>query len=446
VTNPIASSLREVFTPLITYTLLFTRTPEEQLRPFAEVRATIEKLLAQHREAVKRSEIAPQDYENGCFAVVAWVDEMILSHSAEPNRALHDEWRRSPLQVGLFNTANAGEEFFERLARLTPAQKEVHEIYYLVLCLGFRGRYYDEAHEPQLVELRRHCAAHLPVPAIDLFDFEKRQEHLTPQPYEAKTPSAKAASNPVSPYWLALPLAVAAALLLYLLWPSGPNPHEVEDVVRSFECAQVSVASMERGLVKLNGHIESNEQRELLRQKVGMVHGVKGVSDDLTIIPRPFCEVMETLEPARASNEKAGFQLEMRPSKGCDATYRPHEKLVVEVTARKALNYLYIDYYAADKESVSHIFPNSKRSDDTIKDAQAATIGGASDNQQWEVQTPFGLEMVTVLSSPKPLFTPARELSEEAEEYLALLRRHLQLNGSGAGIAATYCFITSTDQ
>lgn len=441
-----ASTLREVLTPIIEYVLLFTCTREEQQRPFGEISAVLEKLLEQQRDAVKRNEIAPQNYEDGSFAIVAWIDEMILRHSVESNRELYDEWRRSPLQVALFNTANAGEEFFERLARLTPAQKEVHEVYYIALCLGFRGRYYDEAHEPQLVELRRQCAAHLPVPAIDLFDFEKRQEHLTPQPYEAKTPTAKAASKPVSPYWLALPLAVAAVLLLYLLWPSGPDPRDVEDVVRSFRCAQIVIASIERGVVKLNGHVTDDEQRHLLRQKVGAVHGVKAVSDDVSLVPRPFCEVMETLGSFRSSNERDGFQLELPPSKGCgtvthETIYHRGERLVVEVTARKPLNYVYVDYYVADQERVAHIFPNSQRPDGAVKDAQAVTIGGDSDKSQWEIQEPFGLEMVTVLSSPKPLFTPAREVSEEAEEYLASLRQALQPDGPDAGLSAAYCFI-----
>src|SRR5271154_4312673 len=130
------SSLREVLTPIIEYILFFTGTLEEQQRSFREVRATLDKLLEQQHEAAKRNEIPPQISEDGCFAVIAWTDEMILRHSVGSNRELYDEWRRSPLQVALFHTANAGEEFFERLARLAPAQKEVYEIYYLALCLG----------------------------------------------------------------------------------------------------------------------------------------------------------------------------------------------------------------------------------------------------------------------------------------------------------------------
>jgi type IV/VI secretion system ImpK/VasF family protein len=434
-----SSSLRELFTPLITYTLLFRRTPEEQQRPFIEIRAAFEKLLVLHKDAVKRNDIAPQDYEGGCFAIVAWIDEMILVGSIETNRELYNEWRRAPLQVALFNTANAGEEFFERLGRLTPAQRDLNELYYLALCLGFRGRYYEEASDPHLLELRRQSAAHLPVPALDLFEFEKRQEHLTPQPYEAKVPIAPPPSRPISRYWLAVPLVVAAAFLLYWLIPRGPDPKEIEDALRSLKCTQIKVVSIEHGVVHLSGHIESDEERDLLRQKLEAIRGVNGVHDNLKIIPRPFCTVMETLEPLRVANEGNGFQLEARPSKGCDLTYRNGERLVVEVTATKPLNYVYVDYYVADHEHVVHMFPNEQRPDAAVKDAHAITAGSDTDKSQWQVQEPYGLEMVTVISSPKPLLTPARPVSEDAVEYLALL--HGVTPNTAGGMAANYCFI-----
>jgi type IV/VI secretion system ImpK/VasF family protein len=438
-----ASSLREVFTPLIAYTLLFTRTPEEQQRPFGEIRGAIEKLFEQHREAIKRSDISAQDYESGCFALVAWIDEMILHYSAESNRTLYDEWRRSPLQVGRFNTANAGEEFFERLARLTPAQKQVYEIYFLALCLGFRGRYYDEAQEPQLIELRRQCAAHLPVPPIDLFEFEQRLGHLTVQPYEVVTPPLKLPASPLSPYWIALPVVAAAALLLYLI-PRAPNRQDIENAIRTLQCAQVTVADVQHSVVKLSGHVESKDQLDLMRQKVEAVPHVKGVNgDEVRVIPRPFCEVMEVLAPLRARNEKGGAQLELRPSNGCDATYHDNDPLILDITAGKPLNYLYIDYYVADRQSVAHVFPNPEEPDPDVKQTQARTIGGPYDKSQWKIQRPFGREMVTVISSPKPLLTPARLAPEAAEEYLAQLRKSLQGNASDPALTATYCFIKS---
>jgi uncharacterized protein DUF4384/BON domain-containing protein len=233
---------------------------------------------------------------------------------------------------------------------------------------------------------------------------------------------------------------MAAGLLLYLLWPSGPSRRDVENVLGSFQCAHV-VAKIRRGVVKLDGFVENDSQRELLRQKVAMVYGAKGVNNDVRVVPRPFCEAMETLESLPSSKKRNRFQLRLRPSKGCEAIYHSGEKLVVEVTAKKPLNYLYVDYYVADRLGVAHIFPNSQRPDADVKEAQAIAIGGNADESQWEIQEPFGLEMVTVLSSTKPLFAPAREDSEKAEDYLALLHQVLQHDGHDADVFAAYCFI-----
>ncbi len=232
-----------------------------------------------------------------------------------------------------------------------------------------------------------------------------------------------------------------ATVLLYMLWQSGPSRRDLENVVNTFQCAHVVVAKIRRGVVKLDGFVESDAQHELLRQKVAMVHGVKGVNDDVRVVPRPFCEAMETLESLRSSKKTNRFKLQLRPSKGCDALYHRGEKLVVEVTAKKPLNYVYVDYYVADRVGVAHIFPNSQRPDADVKEAQAIAIGGDADESQWEIQEPFGLEMVTVLSSRKPLFELAREDSEKAEDYLALLRQVLQHDGRDADVFAAYCFI-----
>jgi type VI secretion system protein ImpK len=74
------------------------------------------------------------------FALVAFLDETIISSSWAQKEA----WLSDPLQIKLFDTFNAGEEFFNILNDLTQrtsANKEVLEVYYLCLSLGFKGKY-----------------------------------------------------------------------------------------------------------------------------------------------------------------------------------------------------------------------------------------------------------------------------------------------------------------
>ncbi|MCK5371937.1 MAG: type IVB secretion system protein IcmH/DotU [Cyclobacteriaceae bacterium] len=74
------------------------------------------------------------------FALVAFLDETIISSSWSQKEA----WLSDPLQIKLFETFNAGEEFFNflnELSQRTGANKEVLEVYYLCLSLGFKGKY-----------------------------------------------------------------------------------------------------------------------------------------------------------------------------------------------------------------------------------------------------------------------------------------------------------------
>jgi type VI secretion system protein ImpK len=74
------------------------------------------------------------------FALVAFLDETIISSSWQQKEA----WLSDPLQIKLFETFNAGEEFFNflnELSQRTGANKEVLEVYYLCLSLGFKGKY-----------------------------------------------------------------------------------------------------------------------------------------------------------------------------------------------------------------------------------------------------------------------------------------------------------------
>lgn len=452
-----AVSLREVFTPLFSYTLLFTRSPTAQQRPFSEIRTALNGLLEEQKVLVKRHDIAVPDYENARFAAVAWIDELILRYAYGANRELVDQWKRSPLQVELYDTANAGEEFFEHLEQLSPTQKEIREIYHLCLCLGFRGRYYDDTQEYKLVALRREHAQHLPIPMLDLLDIEKKKERVTPQPYEVPPPPPRPAPPSPSLLWPGVALSVLAALLLYIFWPttapppppppSGPQIADIEAAINPFTCCNITVADVQNGAVNLAGSIESETQRQEVLEKVAGVPGVTAVQDTFTVIPRPFCEVIELLTPFQRRSEESGFGLRIRPHKGCDATYVSDDPLVVDVGAQQPLQHVYVDYYVADKEAVAHLLPNPKQSNNALKGASQTTIGDAKSEAQWKIEPPFGMEMVTVIASPQPLpFAQPHLEPELAAPYIAELRRVLPPDATTSEIAATYCFITSTDR
>ncbi|HKD07257.1 MAG TPA: DotU family type IV/VI secretion system protein [Bryobacteraceae bacterium] len=83
-----------------------------------------------------------EDVKDSQFAVVAFLDEVVL-HCSDLART---DWERRLLQEELFGQTDAGEVFFEKLARLesrrnSPYVVNTIEVFLTCLLLGFRGRY-----------------------------------------------------------------------------------------------------------------------------------------------------------------------------------------------------------------------------------------------------------------------------------------------------------------
>jgi type VI secretion system protein ImpK len=104
----------------------------------ANIRGLLKKAAA---EAAQRGYTA-EDTRVGTFAVVALLDETVLTLG---NPVFHD-WQRAPLAVELYGMGVAGEIFFSSVDRLlarkdSTSLADLLEVYYLCLLLGFGGRY-----------------------------------------------------------------------------------------------------------------------------------------------------------------------------------------------------------------------------------------------------------------------------------------------------------------
>jgi len=84
--------------------------------------------------------ISKEIMQQGKYAISAFLDEIILS-SPWPEK---DHWSARPLQYEFFKENIAGIEFFKRLETLrrsAATQRDLLEIYYICLILGFEGQY-----------------------------------------------------------------------------------------------------------------------------------------------------------------------------------------------------------------------------------------------------------------------------------------------------------------
>lgn len=158
------------------------------------------------------------------FALVAFLDETIISSDWQRK----DEWLTEPLQIKLFDTFNAGEEFFTNLHNLrqrASTNKDVLEVYYLCLTLGFKGMYQLQAPET----LRR---------VVDDLNLE-----LHPDLYnaiDAISPNGKPKENFVQivksgiPLWI-YPVSVIIICIVFYLIMSLSISGKADEIVTSLK-------------------------------------------------------------------------------------------------------------------------------------------------------------------------------------------------------------------
>jgi type VI secretion system protein ImpK len=114
----------------------------QQLQESDAFRAKTKDALKDIAQIATRRGYAKEDIQEANFAVVAFLDETVLS-SQDPART---QWARKSMQEELFDQRSAGELFFKRLDALRAhgdslQLAEVLEVYYLCLLLGYEGRY-----------------------------------------------------------------------------------------------------------------------------------------------------------------------------------------------------------------------------------------------------------------------------------------------------------------
>lgn len=132
-----AKRLAEIYGPV--FALIVQLRGTDQYGDAETLRTRLIDLVAEAEGASRSAGVPAEDIEDASFAVVAFLDEAILSSDWPARHA----WMSNSLQRHRFGLTDAGEVFFDRLDMILgqPHRAEVLEVYYLCLTLGFRGRY-----------------------------------------------------------------------------------------------------------------------------------------------------------------------------------------------------------------------------------------------------------------------------------------------------------------
>ncbi|WP_256645133.1 DotU family type IV/VI secretion system protein [Thermomonas paludicola] len=405
-------------------------------------------VAARARELIERAKSValadgkrPQMVDDATFAVVAWIDEIM---------ARNPMWLTSgavPLQVSMFTTNNAGNEFFAHLSALKQDQDEVREVYYHTLLCGFVGQYYYENGDTgELGKLKELHGRQLPVAPAQVHTL--REEKITPQPYAVADPAGPRLPRQWDKTLLRIGALVALLIpvvyLVYILL-AAPKPSitvPVQQVLAKFECSDLKpTVDEDSGIVKLSGYVSRPDDMASVKQQVAAIEGVKSVDAQLQLRIWPHCEVVKVLEAYKARNDDSGQHLAITPSTGHSDRFIEGENVIVKLQQPDYDGYLYVDYYTVNG-GVAHIYPNAGEagSGRLLKSLEQFEVG-ATPAKTWTVCAPFGQELITVIASPRPLYQDALPEIQTAQEYLPMLRKMLEANRGNSQLLAAHLFM-----
>lgn len=101
------------------------------------LRETVKTMLVKAQNNALMQGYDKQDIDDAHFAVLVWVDEMILNAGAE----WLEQWRLSSLQQLSYDSTLGGLTFFERLKSVSVDRFQARLVYLCCMLCGFRGRY-----------------------------------------------------------------------------------------------------------------------------------------------------------------------------------------------------------------------------------------------------------------------------------------------------------------
>ncbi|MBE7490539.1 MAG: DotU family type IV/VI secretion system protein [Planctomycetes bacterium] len=111
--------------------------------PVEPVRIQADKLFKDFEQAARGAGYRPETIQNCKYALVAFVDELVLGS----NWPMKEAWSGNPLQLEYFNDFAAGEEFYKKLSAIRSGadaeRLDMLEVYFLALAHGFKGMYID---------------------------------------------------------------------------------------------------------------------------------------------------------------------------------------------------------------------------------------------------------------------------------------------------------------
>src|SRR3989339_229385 len=143
-------SSADCVTELLAYTYHLADLLQTDGVPYDQVSGHYQQLIQRAKTRAKSAGIPVHQFDQALFAVFAWIDETLLGTGW-----IHkQDWIKNSLQKKFFNTTSAGTEFFAKLEKLGPEDKDILEVYDYCLASGFKGCFYESLYQEKLNALK----------------------------------------------------------------------------------------------------------------------------------------------------------------------------------------------------------------------------------------------------------------------------------------------------
>jgi hypothetical protein len=193
----------------------------------------------------------------------------------------------------------------------------------------------------------------------------------------------------------------------------------VAAVLDRLSCAAVN-ASVQGGRVNLRGYVSEKLDMAGLEKNLLALPGARQVSSSLKTVDSGKCAVIDLFAPYWAIHQTAGSGASIQV-RGDNNELTEGDALIVDITTPPRESYVNVDYFSLDG-GVVHMLPGPRASNNQAPANYKATIG---DLGEWTIAKPFGNELVTLITTPRPLFDKARDEYEQNTDYLAAVRKRL---------------------
>jgi len=191
--------------------------------------------------------------------------------------------------------------------------------------------------------------------------------------------------------------------------------------------------------VDMQGYYSSEKDLDLVTSKVAKLPGVVSVNNQMIPGISPYCDAVKFLE-STASHQN----ILLKPSDAIAAAFSEGERLTVGFNTLNTPLYYYVDYFLMDG-SVVHLNATDSASVIPLKPHQTFRIGGDKSSSQWEVTAPYGLEMVSVVATNKPLAEMLSSVSTSSVEYLEQLSGRIK-DSEASLVLSDYMYIQTQEK